>query len=327
MSRDFENAANQDGQADAAVVWFSRWRSGQMTEAQIEAMETWLRSAPENPQALEDVAAVWDEVEAARRDPAVMAMRERAVRSARRGRTAEMLRRAAAIVAVAATGLVGAYWYAGASAPTTYATRVGEQSTVHLRDGSKVTLDTNSEVRVWRTSSKRRLELVHGRAFFEVAKDTRHPFIVATGSGSVTAVGTAFDVRADASGMKVVLVEGRVRIRPAELQNKAVDMSAGHEFIVDRNGWRLAKADARMETSWVSGRLVFHEEQLSVIVQELNRYGPDKITIADPAIGRRRLSAVLKSGDTEAFVKSVQLLNIAAVQKPGPHEIRLVAQD
>lgn len=316
-----------DGAREAAVAWFARWRSGQMTKSQIETMEAWLRSAPENAEALEEIARVWDGVEAARRDPGIMALREKAKRDARRGQATTIFRRAAAIVVFVAVGLAGGLWYAGTSGPTTYATRLGEQSTVHLRDGSKVTLDTDSEVRIWRTTSRRRLELVRGRAFFEVAKDARHPFVVGTSSGSVTAVGTAFDVRSDAGGMRVVLVEGRVRIEPAELPNKAVEMTAGHAFIGDRHGWRLAKVDTLAEASWVTGRLVFHEEQLSVIAEELNRYSPDRITIADPAIGWRRLSAVLKSGDTEAFVKSVELLNVATVVRTGPHEIRLVGQD
>ena len=326
MSPPFAIVRNEEDAREAAVAWFARWRSGQMTKAQIESMEAWLRGAPENAEALEDIARVWDGIEAARRDPGIMALREKAKRAARRGLVTTMLRRAAAIAVFVAVGLTGAFWYAGSSAPTTYATRVGEQSTVNLRDGSKVTLDTNSQVRVWRTTSKRQLELVHGRAFFEVAKDARHPFVVRTDRGSVTAVGTAFDVRSDAAGIKVVLVEGKVRIKPDETGAKAVEMTAGHAFVGDRNGWRLISADTRTETSWMTGSLVFRDEPLTAIVEELNRYAVDKITISDPAIGRQRLSAVLKSGDTEAFLNSVTLLKFAAVQRTGLHEIRLVPQ-
>ena len=317
----------EESAQEAAVAWFARWRSGQMTKAQIEAMETWLRSAPDNAQALEEIAAVWDEVEGVRRDPGVMALRERAVSNARRGLNLTIFRRAAAVALIVGAGLASGYLYTSASGPIEYATRVGEQSTINLIDGSKVTLDTNSEVRVSQVAGQRRVELVHGRAYFQVAKDARHPFVVKTGRGSVTALGTSFDVSNDGAAMKVVLVEGRVRIKPAETRDKPVEMTAGHQFVGDRNGWRLTQADARMETSWLTGSLVFRDEPLADIVKALNRYGGDKITIDDPTIGQRRLSAVLKSGDTAAFLRSVELLNVASVQRIGPHEIRLVAQN
>ena len=317
----------EESAQDAAVTWFARWRSGQMTKAQIEAMETWLRSAPENAQALEEIAAVWDEVEGARRDPGIMAQREKAVIMAKRGLGLTIFRRAAAVALILGAGLATSYLYHSESGPTEYATRVGEQSTINLIDGSKVTLDTDSQLRVSQITGQRRVELVRGRAYFQVAKDPRHPFIVKTGRGSVTALGTSFDVSNDGAAMKVVLVEGRVRIKPAETRDKPVEMTAGHEFVGDRNGWRLTQTDARMETSWLTGSLVFRDEPLGDIVKLLSRYGGDKITIDDPAVARQRLSAVLKSGDTAAFLRSVELLNVASVQRIGPHEIRLIAQN
>jgi transmembrane sensor len=143
----------------------------------------------------------------------------------------------------------------------------------------------------------------------------------------VTALGTAFDVRTDASTMKVVLVEGKVRVRPPESRDRGVEMTAGHAFVGDRNGWRLSRVDTHSETSWLTGNLVFRDETLDDIVAELNRYGADKIVIADPGVGRQRLSAVLKSGDTAAFLNSVELLKVATVKRTGPHEIRLLAQN
>jgi transmembrane sensor len=188
-------------------------------------------------------------------------------------------------------------------------------------------LDADSALKVWpRMVTERRLELTRGRAFFQVAKDRRRPFIVRTDKGAVTALGTAFDVRRDAAGMKIVLLEGRVRIQPsAQVQTtKPLEMAAGYEFIGDGVGWQLLKTDSVAETSWIRGDLIFDDQPLSTIVEDLNRYGGEKIVIADPEVGRRRLSAVLKAGDSKLFLASVQTLGLASVKRSDQNEIMLV---
>src|SRR5207245_2615866 len=69
-------------------------------------------------------------------------------------------------------------------------TDIGERSVLALADGSKVTLNTASAVRADYTGRERRLTLVRGEAFFDVAKDPTRPFMVTAGSRQVIAVGT-----------------------------------------------------------------------------------------------------------------------------------------
>lgn len=313
----------QNEARDVALAWFARWRSGRMTAAQQDEAEAWLSLNPANRDAFEEIAAIWDGLGPARQDPAIMTLREQATRLTRRTRLLNWIRPAAAILVVAVMGFGGVRWFMStrAPAPIVYATRVGETSTMSLADGSKVILDTDSVVKVWpRMVTERRIELVRGRAFFEVAKDRRRPFIVQTDRGSVTALGTAFDVRRDAAGMKIVLLEGRVRVEPTVASGpkgptKPMEMAAGYEFVGDGATWRLKKTDSAAETSWIRGDLIFDEQPLSVIANELNRYGAEKIVIGDPEVGRRRLSAVLKAGDTRLFLASVQTLRLAAVER------------
>lgn len=326
------NLVRSDG-GDAehqAAVWFARWRSGQMTEADLEAIEAWFNSEPGNRQAFDDIAVIWEDIEPARRDPAVMALREKARRVVRHGHAARLMRQAAAILMVVTVGFAFAHFATDlfGAAPDRYATRVGQTSTMRLADGSRVTLDTDSELKVWmRRSGDRRLELIRGRAFFDVAKDPSRPFVVRTDQGSVTAVGTAFDVRKEPRGLKVTLVEGKVRIKPPAriAKGEQVEMTAGHQYVGGAVSWQVTHDNAPFEVSWVTGDLVFNEEPLAVIVEEMNRYTQRKIVIGDPAVGRQRLSAVLKIGETETFLSSVQMLGMAKVQAPHGQDILLVA--
>ena len=92
-----------------------------------------------------------------------------------------------------------------------YTTAVGEQRVIQLADGSNVSLDTDSRIRVRFAGAERRLELERGQALFDVADDGR-PFVVVAGDTSITAVGTVFDVRRHSDGVKVTLVSGVVDV-------------------------------------------------------------------------------------------------------------------
>src|SRR5260221_262688 len=93
-----------------------------------------------------------------------------------------------------------------------YAAGRGEQRQVVLEDGSRIVVNTDSEVAVRFHEFERSVQLVRGEAFFEVAKDAARPFVVRTGRAEVRAVGTKFSVRRNDSDTEVVVTEGRVRV-------------------------------------------------------------------------------------------------------------------
>src|SRR5262249_55442924 len=176
---------------------------------------------------------LWERVDNVRDDPRILELRERARRT-----TVDQQSRAhwRAGGALAASLLVGvlvwrgfSYWQASspsAPRPTAVvasaepapavvrdaATGIGERSLVVLADGSKLTLNTSSAIHADFTGRERRVTLVRGEAYFDVAKDPTRPFIVTARSRNVIAVGTAFDVRLQDRQVKVTLVEGKVRV-------------------------------------------------------------------------------------------------------------------
>jgi len=91
-------------------------------------------------------------------------------------------------------------------------TGLGEQHSEVLPDHSVVELNTQSEIRVGFTAAERRVELVRGEAFFDVAKDPARPFIVVTDLATAKAVGTRFSVYRAQSGTIVTVAEGRVLV-------------------------------------------------------------------------------------------------------------------
>ena len=100
-----------------------------------------------------------------------------------------------------------------------YVTAIGERSTFILKDGSMVTLNTNSELAVQFSEGRRDIHLSRGEASFDVAKNSERPFVVHAGEGVVWAVGTAFTVRyasvvskEELPAVNVMVTEGAVKV-------------------------------------------------------------------------------------------------------------------
>lgn len=188
-------------------------------------------------------------------------------------------------------------------------TAIGQRAEVTLADGSKLVLNTNSEVKVAFDDSKRRVALLRGQAWFEVAKDPERPFVVAAAGREITALGTAFDVRVDRGRLEVMLVEGRVRVarpalpsRPADTAD-AVMLAPRQMLVVHEKGLDLRKlADTAPVESWRSGLLIFDDQPLAQAVGEFNRYAARPLRVADPDTGAIRISGAFRIGDDRAFL-------------------------
>ena len=98
---------------------------------------------------------------------------------------------------------------------TTYATEIGEQRDVSLEDGTRVRLDTDSEIHVSMNEERRRVQLRRGRAHFDVAEDPTRPFQVIARDQLVTASRGEFDVSRDG-----VLVSVLLQAEPVQVANE-----------------------------------------------------------------------------------------------------------
>lgn len=197
-----------------------------------------------------------------------------------------------------------------------YATPVGGLASVPMADGSKVTLNTDSQIRIALTDTERRVELGHGEAFFEVSKDPNRPFIVRAGDKRVVAVGTQFSVRREGDDIEIVVTEGKVRVEDgAAGQDSRVGGSAevfltpGSIARADDAGvlvQRRTLPEAEEHLSWRTGRLMFRDQGLAEAIAEFNRYNARKIVIQDPAIADLKIEGNFRATNVEAFVRLLE---------------------
>ena len=149
----------------------------------------------------------------------------------------------------------------------------GGEYTVVLQDGTAVQLNSASELRypVQFVGDERRVYL-SGEAYFEVAKDSRHPFIVETGNTEIEVLGTSFNISAYAEEQRTetTLVEGAVRFSAG---GGEVTLAPGEQGVWDAAG-RLDKreVDVYPYIAWTEGKFVFRKRSLEEVMRIVSRW-------------------------------------------------------
>jgi transmembrane sensor len=220
---------------------------------------------------------------------------------------------AAGVVLAATAG--GAWWLS----PTTYRTDIGERRVVTLQDGSRISLDAASILRVRYTRGERKLELVKGQARFDVARDLARPFVVDAGDRTISATKGAFNIDRAAQKVCVTLLDGAavIRLDPGLFHRVSAErprlLNAGQQLTVASRGEQLATADTREVTAWERGELVFTNEPLGDAVARVNRYSVRHIEV-DPGASTLRISGAFNAGDTASFLDAMSsYFNLEAV--------------
>lgn len=297
----------------AAADWVERL-SDDASEGDHRAFDRWAADA-DNADAYAEMARVRRTVSDFADAPGLQSLRHAALarvarRTARR-RAAWPAVAAAAMLAAVAIGLPLALTRQETTPPAdsasaVYATAVGQKMDVMLADGSRVTLDTATRLRVAYTRDQRRLILERGQAMFAVAKGQPRRFVVDAGGQEVVAHGTEFSVRYDPGGVRVTLVEGRVSVASrgaGTVAMKPADvLTAGPAGVTLRHD----PAAIRSLANWRAGMVVVEDRPLSEVVAEMNRYAARPMLL-DPDAGGIRISGSFRAGDIAPFVAVLRL--------------------
>ncbi|ATY31569.1 FecR family protein [Sphingomonas psychrotolerans] len=306
----------QQARAEAAL-WVARGNASDPTIS--PGLDAWLGNDPLRADALGRTLGVWDELGQVlpdwKRDGPVVAPAAPVAR-----------RRVAAMASLACALLIcvlSLSWYLS---PTVYRTGVGERRVLALADGTRVTLNTGSELQVFRQGSERRSTLVSGEAMFDVAHDPEHPFVVEAAGRYVRALGTSFIVRNDAQRLDVTLLTGSVDVGSiANAATRPVRLTPGERYRgTGTSAPSLDRPKLDMVTAWRHGELVLDQTPLPEAVAEMNRYSSRPIVLQGPELARLRLSGVFQTSDSVSFATTVGAIYGVRVVD-GPRDLRIVA--
>lgn len=291
-----------------AAAWIARLQGSARTAAAEAAFKEWLAADSAHAHAFSRATDTWEVIPGA----------ARLVGSAGRGsdkQRDDLQARWLAVAATLAIAIVGAVLYAQRS--PTYLTGVGQQQTVTLDDGTRVSLNTDSKLTVLYTEDERRLRLDRGEGLFEVARDPLRPLIVEAGREQVRALGTKFVVRKDAMSVAVTLLDGKIEmIRPSNSGGAAA--SAGRKVLLEPGERVIARDDEpvvhdrpKVEAliAWRRGEVMFDDASLQDVAAEINRYGSSQRIIVDSSVAHLRVSGVFETRDPREFAQAMARLH------------------
>lgn len=334
---------------EQAADWLVRLDSDSApSQKDLEELKQWMQRSPEHRQQLKRLTQYWHSANlltelsfplpGGQRPDGIMAnlrYQLRQILSNPWQATASLGTALAVTVALAMGLLFGNP--SGISGNGIYETRVGEQNSITLVDGSVIQLNTDSHIQVNYVDNQRNVVLMAGEAHFEVAKNSSRPFIVQAGDGMVRAVGTAFTIRLHPEALKVTVTEGKVALAsnnqtaPLVLtedrgyleQGQAVEFMPQVDTGLGNQIIKLEKADIEQQLAWHKGLLLFAGEPLSEVIDEVNRYTQLEIKIIDQSIANISIGGQFKVGETEAMLKVLQTSFGIDVSRPNPSTVHL----
>ncbi|MBH3423877.1 FecR family protein [Pseudomonas gessardii] len=198
--------------------------------------------------------------------------------------------------------VAGVAWVDPAYRSEHFASQVGQRQALQLADGSRVLLDSSTQMTVsWHLRS-RQVELKAGQALFEVSPRVYRPFLVDAGLVGVRVVGTRFNVSRQEQDVQVSVAEGKVAVRAAAT-GLVTALEPGQQLRLQKGQEaQVKRVDVDDVTAWQQSRLVFESTPLEEVIGTLQRYHRQPIRLMDPRLARLPVSGVFDSGHVDRLL-------------------------
>jgi transmembrane sensor len=313
-----------------ASQWLLRLQSGELSDEQLNAWLQWIDENPDNFAEFERLQRDWKDLDALKGesfDETPLPLPTRAgtphrgqVEHAKSdhfaissGWTTRLVfglaaSAAAIILGLSATTLWPWREYISHGSELVSATVTNRAAT--LPDGSRMMLGVRSRVNMDFNGATRELTLSKGEAYFKVKHDKLHPFVVQAGGVSVTAVGTAFDVRRDQDRVTITVEEGTVEVSSHGIGQKSTTWraEAGYQLTYstqDRIA-SIASVNPADALAWRNGELAYIREPLASVVEDIDRYAAHRVIIEDPAIARLNFTGTVFASSLDDWLIGIE---------------------
>lgn len=321
-------APQPETRLEEAADWFLRLNDPSADDALRGAFREWLDRDGENRLAWEKACRAWQALAHAGpvhgeawRDGAAPALAARMPPPPvpRRRRALPL---ALAAVAVAAFALISGprilLW-----TQADYMTRTAETRTIPLEDGSIISLGAQTAVDIDMSGPKRRVRLLAGEAFFEVAPDPQRPFIVSAGDVRAKVLGTAFNVRMSAEATRIELAHGSLRVAAG----KRTTLSPGDSVTVSHDSGRMQAGHLPPDeiAGWRDGRLFVDDAPIASVVEQIQPYHRAWIRLTDERLGRQRVTGLYDLRDPDSALRALVRPHGGKVRQVSPWLVILSA--
>ncbi|MBS1054640.1 FecR family protein [Gluconobacter kondonii] len=276
-----------------AAEWIARLHAEDCTPLDHDMFRAWLASDPRNGPVFEHLTELW-ELSGGARTPPVVA---KPVQTIRR----PVLSRRHALAGLVAAAFLAVPPWEGAHASRIEETGIGSIRDVRLTSRTDCRLDTQTRLVVG--ANKQQARLCHGQVLLSVAGPD--PFHLSADGMTVQLHDkTSADIRINRGNTEVTAIRGKVFLTAAALREAGRWVMPGQRLRMDRNGgWNIDYPDLETLLSWQSGELVFRNQPLAEVIQEINRYTSRQIVLSAPRLASQRLSGVYHVRQGDAFLQ------------------------
>jgi transmembrane sensor len=289
-----------------ALDWFVRLQAGEGDARIVREFRAWIEGDVRRAAAFEKVAATWGAPEL------LLATRNVATATGfstprQKSRRRSLVKKAAA----ATTAVILAFGLAHLSELTVrfradYVTAAGEQRTVVLPDGSKMTLNTETAVALDFSRGRRGVNILQGEVYFDVLPGQNLKFEVAGQFGQVEVKGTAFSVKLDDNEDSVVLSRGSVDVaRRAQSRDHTVLAPGEMVSVTATSVLPVTRVDTGRSLAWLEGRISFYDQPLGRILNDIRRYYPGRIFVLNNGIEQTAVSGNYKLDQPALIIQSL----------------------
>jgi len=304
-----------------AAEWYARLRDGKASRHDYASWQTWLDAAEEHRTAWRYVEEIGRGMDPLRHiaDPRRAANALNAANASLHARRRVL----ASIAALVGGGMLGWLGWREARLPSSllawtadHHTSTGEQRALTLADGSRLWLNTASAINLDFNARERRITLLAGEIFIETAPDSARPFLVETMHGRLRALGTRFNVRLNAANTRLDVYDGAVEIRTSSNGITRL-VAAGQQSFFDTGHITSPKPADMAREAWIQGTLVADNIALSDVVDELRRYRPGHLGVAD-AVANLKVYGNFPIQDTDRALHMLASALPIQIQQPLP---------
>lgn len=200
-----------------------------------------------------------------------------------------------------------------------------------LPDGTIVVLNSGSTIRYDRDMKKREYREVGltGEAYFKVAHDKKHPFIVKTRKVAIKVLGTEFNLRdyPDEVESETTLIKGSVELTVTDRDNQKFILKPSEKFVLHERAKERRAATVSFvatienvspvkvgdikyieEIAWTENKFVFQNESFEELLPKLERWYNVRIVLEDPDIRSYRFTGVFVNENIIQALQAMQLI-------------------
>ncbi|MBD3287811.1 DUF4974 domain-containing protein [candidate division KSB1 bacterium] len=198
----------------------------------------------------------------------------------------------------------------------------GQRIKITLSDGTRISLDSGSELKYPPTFGESRKVYLSGEAFFDVVHDPDRPFQVIANHARIQVLGTKFNIRAwqENPTVSVVVADGKVSLRQKDVEDKkTVIIRRGNKSELPRGKEPSMPVTVEVDQylGWMKNEIRFKNASVNEVLAQLQRWYDFKYQVHDSLVLNQRVSVHIKKTNVDDVLQLISIITNTDIKKHG----------